>query len=578
MVYETEKRRAERQPLTIVEVVLDSCSLTYGNSPCTAPGSAGQECYNTFKTCQDPSNYAKTTKTYRFCSGHKAPVGLNAFPAVTNVSTAPTRIVPGKGLGLRASITVDLADFPHHDRGIDDYVDNRSYDTAIGTFFGKLYARNPYYQGRTLRVKTGYVTDVFDEANNFITKEYVIEKIDRNVNGSVKITAKDPLKLADNDRAQCPAASSGTLDGAITDTATSISLAAGTGSEYGSSGFVRIDDEIIEFGSRTGDVLNSLTHGAYGTTAAAHSDGDPVQLCKEFDAVNVTDIIYDLLVNYADISSSYIDTVAWDSEESKWLSANNLTTLISEPTGVATLLGELAQENLFDLFWNEKTQKIVLKSIFPDDINGEEAEYTDANHLIKDSVQVMENAKDRVSQVWIYYGVRDYAQGFTDLDNFSKLRVTADTTVESTNAYNETRVKKILSRWFDVNATAIAAQSASRLLFRLKHNVTEIKFDMDAKDGNLWTGDHFFINTLYNQTVNGASVGHRMQVVSVSEIEAGTRFKYQATSVLFTGRYAFVAPNSAPDYGSATDAQKAAMAFVASDAAGFTDGEAYKVI
>ncbi len=579
MTYATEKVKAGRQPLTIVELILDSCSATYGSTPCTATGSSGEECYNTFYTCQDTDNFTTTTKTYRFSD--RVMPGINAMPCINRVTTAPTKITPGKGLGYRASVTIELSDFPHHDRGIDDYVANRSYDTSVGTFFGKLYARNQYYQGRTLKIKTGYVASTFDETNDFITKEYVIEKIERNsANGKVKIIGKDPLKLVDNERSQCPEASSGALRVAITTSDTSLILTEGEGSGYGSSGFVRINDEIIEFGSRSTDTLTSLTRGQYGTTADAHSIDDTVQLCKEFDGVNVTDIVIDLLTNYAGVSSGYIDTDDWDDEEDVWLSFVNLTTIISEPTGVADLLVELTEENLFDLWWDEKAQTIRLKSIFPASINDTETSYDDTSHLIRSSVNVLENSKDRISQAWIYYAPRDYSQSFSEPDNFARLKIQADAIGESADAYNEKRVQKIYSRWFDSNATGIVGHAASRTLRERKKNQIEFKFNMDAKDSTLWTGDHFLINTKFNQDATGAGYAQRARVLSVAETNNGSIFSYHAQAVSFSGRYALVAPSGAPDYGSATAQQKLDMAFIADDADGFTTDstEAYKVI
>jgi len=66
MTYDTEKIKVGKQAITILELDLDACSLTYGNSPCTASGTAALKCFNTFGTCQDTANFAKTTKTFRF--------------------------------------------------------------------------------------------------------------------------------------------------------------------------------------------------------------------------------------------------------------------------------------------------------------------------------------------------------------------------------------------------------------------------------------------------------------------------------------------------------------------------------
>ena len=46
-----------REPVQIVEIRQPRCKNVYGSSPCTASGGPDVKCYNTFGTCQDPSNF-----------------------------------------------------------------------------------------------------------------------------------------------------------------------------------------------------------------------------------------------------------------------------------------------------------------------------------------------------------------------------------------------------------------------------------------------------------------------------------------------------------------------------------------
>ncbi len=115
-----------------------------------------------FISCQDQTNFSNTVKTYRFCStsGGKVPVGLDAIPCLVGINITPAVIDAGKGLGLRASCEITLRDFPHSDIRIDPYVDGRTYiPINQGSFFGKFKARNPYYNGRVMRVYSGYLAD-----------------------------------------------------------------------------------------------------------------------------------------------------------------------------------------------------------------------------------------------------------------------------------------------------------------------------------------------------------------------------------------------------------------------------------
>ena len=71
-----------------------------------------------------------------------------------------------------------------------------------------------------------------------------------------------------------------TLNGAITATATSLTLTSNTGFEASSDSsrcYVKINNEIL-FGTLSGSNINSLTRGTDNTTAAAHSNGATVEL------------------------------------------------------------------------------------------------------------------------------------------------------------------------------------------------------------------------------------------------------------------------------------------------------------
>ena len=85
-----------------------------------------------------------------------------------------------------------------------------------------------------------------------------------------------------------------TLDGAITATATSLTLTSGTGfvaSNLSSRCYVKVGNEIM-FGTISGTALSSITRGIDGTTAAAHADDVTVEfyqiLGTPLDQINKT--------------------------------------------------------------------------------------------------------------------------------------------------------------------------------------------------------------------------------------------------------------------------------------------------
>lgn len=195
------------------------------------------KCFNTRVSCQDTDNYLPELKTYRFCDPvAEASRAFDAVPSLRDVDMAPAQIDPGRSLGKRASVTLSFQDHPHHDRGIDKYYAERISGAAAadsstytpyeqGSYFGKLRARNPYYAGRALRLYTGFLPwdhtagpdaqPSESEATVLASlrrRDYLMERwTGPDADGNFRITAKDTLKLADDDRALCPAPSTGTL-------------------------------------------------------------------------------------------------------------------------------------------------------------------------------------------------------------------------------------------------------------------------------------------------------------------------------------------------------------------------------
>lgn len=585
MTFATEKVRVGRQPLVVVELDLDYCGNTYGSAPCTAAvGVTGtQKCWNTRAPCQDPDNFNRGVRTYRFCSQRSnLPVGVSMFPAIVDEPNfSPTKITPGEGLGWRAEVSVTLQDFPHHDRGIDPYVTERNYDPETrGTFFGKLLARNPYYQGRIMRVKTGYITSPWSW-DNFETRTYTIESISGpDSNGRVTIKGQDILKLADNERAQAPEPNTGKVLAAIDDVTGTLTLTpTGIGNlEYAASGTYRTGNEIGTF-TRSGDTVTLTARGLYGTVADSHDAGDLFQECLVYSTVNVVNILYGLLTDYVGISASYIDFAGeWTAEKNTYLSMHNFSNVISKPEGVKGLIEELCRDALIDMWWDEKQAKVRLKALAPPLANATVAELAEAYDLLPDSVQVKPLPEKRVSRVWVSWDRIDYTERADKAENYKQHLVNAAAVAtEGEDQYDSKSVKIILSRWI-INE-AQASTLAGRLVSRYRDTPKLVKFALDAKDSSVWTGDTKDINTRLIQDFDGANLPHRVQILQVDEVAPGHRYEYEALSLAFSGRYGFIAPNGTGDYSIESETNRNRYAFICLNTGLFSNGdEGYKII
>lgn len=563
------------------------------SSSCAAAGASGSECYNTRKTCQDVANYLKAHGLYRIAQPIEGlPVTVKMLPIIEGKPRfAPVKITPGKGLGYRAVVNIRLKDFPYHDRGIDPYVATRSYaPEEQGTYWGKFLARNPYYKGRVMRIRAGYITDPWDWAN-FQDAVFIIDEISGpDKNGYVTITGKDPLTVADDDRAQCPAPSTGVLAAGISDVAGSLTLSpTGIGnSEYPASGTGRIGSEEVTF-TRAGDVVTLTARHVNGTAADTHDAGDVFQLAKVWSAVNVIDVIDDLLNNYVDgFDTSWIPydqgisgpatgtNDEWDDEKGFYLSSADVTRTLSKPTGVNKLISELTEQFLFNIYWHETDQEVKIKAIAPPKANAAVLQFNDDSNVIADSLKLTTDEKQRVSRVWVYYNKIDNSEDGKP-ENYHNLYGGLDLPQESGDLFGNKQVQEIMADW--IPSQALAAQLAGRILARFFEPPKFVRFFIDAKDATIKPGDLFDLTTRFIQDETGAKERTRFEVLQIDEKEQGHRFEVEGMISNFNGLYGFIGPDTLGDYSSETDANRQAYAFICPDSGVFADGtNGYKII
>jgi len=582
MTFAAEKVKVGRLPAILVEMDLDECALTYGIAPCTASAGSGNECINSRQTCQDTANFDNTsTKTLQFSS--VLIPGEPYLHCVESATLAPTVINPNKGLGQRASIRIMVNDFPHHDRGIDPYIANRSYDaTAQGSYWTKFQARQRHFAGRPLRIKSGYIADPFN-ASDFQTRNYIIDSISGpDAAGRFTIGAKDVLKLADDKRAQAPIPTTGVLVADITDVATSLTVTSGTESEYTAEGdYLRIGEEVIQspVANRSSNVFSNLTRGAFNTTAEAHELGDGVQSCKYLNAVNVVDLVEDLLENYASVPTAYIVDADWDAERDNYYSSAVINTVISKPTGVTELVNQLAKQFFFQIWWNEIDQEIIFHPIVPPRNVAVINEFNDDQHLIDKSVVLAANEESRLTRVLVYYNPSNPID-IDDPENYQGIYVIIEADAESAAEYNDIRQEVILAHFVD--SEALAVQVGGRLLNRFRNVPRMLNFKLDTKDATDWTGNYIDINSARIVGEGGANKVTRFQVTSVQEVTAplpGTVYQYKAIELNFTGNYGYIGPNTLGEYSAEDDADRANYAFISPATGIFADlTTAYRII
>jgi hypothetical protein len=580
----TTPQTVGREPIQIIELDQPFCQLTYSIAPCTAAlGVTGDDkCFNGIQTCQDLENIDLSgVQTLRFVKPRSnAPKDVYLIPSLVGVSTSPTVINAGGGnkdrgaIGVRSVMTATFMDHPHSDLVVDKYQEERAYiATDRSTFWAKWLARNPFYQNKTVRVLDGYVGQALAAMQS---RTYLIESINGpDSSGRVTLRAKDVLTLADDDKAQAPAPTFGELNAAIDDVVTSIVISGHTVSEYPSGGgLIRIGDELITYTSTT-DITTTLTfngcvRGVQGSTAESHALGDRVQLCKQYTAEKVVDVVFELLTVFANVDPAFIDKATWDAEGDLWLSQFAVTTTLTDPTGVNQLLGELTEQAQFYLWWDEREKLINLRAVRP---AAATATLTDEANILANSVQITVQPKDRITQVWVFWDIKDPTQDPTQDSNYAKLEILADLDLETADRYGEAKIRKIHARWLTSDAQAI--NLTSRMLSRYKVTPRTMSVSLDAKDRDLWTGD--IAEVSHRGIVNelGEVLELRWQVISADEADSGHVIKYTLQDFSFIAdRVAFWMADAAPDFTDATVNEKDNGMWWADDDGLMSDGTA----
>ena len=579
-----------REPLTIVEIDVDFCANVYGSSPCTAALDANNpaKCFNTRKTCQDTANIDLGTLTLRFAENISGlPKGVTVFPALVSVSDRAGELnlsgldPRSTALGKRARVSVQFQDFTYHDTLTDKYQSERvsgsaqfsavGYDPASrGTFFGRLLARNPFFNGKALRVKRGFVGDALADMR---TEHYVISEWQGpSAAGRVTVVAKDVLDLARKEKSLAPVPSKGKIAADVAVDGTSLTVTpAGIGAEYSASGRVSVGREVMTF-TRVDDVLTLTGRGVDGTEASAHGEGDLAQECLHYDGETVAEVIYDLLTTYASVPTGFIDFADWESSTTTWLAGLGLTVTITRPTGVAELIGEIGQHGV-SVWWEPTAQRIKYRPVRPLEPDEAFVDLTDAASFLEGSVDSSVLDELRISSLQFWHGTIDPTDSPTSGRNFRIVEVGVGDGVN----YDEERQQEVFSRWLGPDGdSAAAGVIVDRLVSRYQESPIEITGKLDIKDRDAVTlGVLVRITSRVLQDATGATKTRIAQIKHVQQSAGALMFKAETYDVDTRFGFWMTDAVSLPDYDTATDLEKSQGAFWMDDAIGeFPDGTA----
>lgn len=558
-----------REPVQIVEIVQPLCANIFGSSPCTASGSNDTKCYNTRATCQDTANYdGSATLSLYFSSGRVSERGISGanyiIPALLSVSTSPTKVNLGganpdaKGLGNRAVCTIVLKDFPHTDRLVDPYLSGRSWDPFTrSTFWAKWMVRNQYRSNILVKVYEGYAGQALGAMQ---VREYVMESVKGPTgSGQLTIQAKDVLAKLEERKAQCPVASPGVVFTGLGATDLVLEVANAVVADYPASGYLRIDDELIQYSARalTGAVLQFTlaARGAFATVAATHELDAVVQEAVYFNAVSLDDAYNTLLTTYGGIAAGKLDTAGWATEVDTYASIFPVSRIVSEPTSVYDLVSNLQEQTNSFLWWDDRNALVRLKVIRG--INSTLDIIDDATEIIENSWQLDEFPRERVSQVWLHFDRKTAISDISSGEGFAQLALVANLDEETDALYGEPSIREIFGAW--INSAALASSTAERIATRYKDPPRRVTILLDAKDRDYDIGDVVELGHYLEVDQYGVEQRRRWTIISREEVLPGEAVKYVLQDTTDNGKLYAIADTAEGAYDHTADEDRFVM-------------------
>jgi hypothetical protein len=500
----------------------------------------------------------------------------HAIPCITGISRSPTvlNIASGKRgespLGVRSTLSVQFKEFAWDDRDGDFYVADRG-DVPLAGFWQKLVRRIGDAIGQ-LEARH-YIWYEGQDLSEAVVTRFDVRNLVANKAGA-SMSCDDPLQRIEARKAQFPRATGALLQSSINATqATGIAVAF-IGSEisraYGNTGsrrYLRIGREIILYTgwTETGGVytLTGVERAALGTEAREARAGDAVQRVGRYERIRLYRVALDLMQNHATVPGSLIDVDGWEDEGGTFLPTLLTDATVPDPVDVNTLVGELSRDGLFNLWWDERAQKIKMQAVRPPIPGQAVTQITQAGNIMR--AQFERRPDDRITRTVIRFNPRDPFSSAPENYQVANLRIEPD----SENAFQADgtiRERAVNSRW--INTLSNARLVSAGLLGRLSVTPEYATLTMDAKDAGLGVASFIDLSTPDYVDDFGNPLFSRWEVISWDHDYPSATVTVKMQKSPYVGRFAVIMENDAPDYEDATEAEREVGCWMADETTG----------
>ncbi|MBI5343972.1 MAG: hypothetical protein HZB83_01305, partial [Deltaproteobacteria bacterium] len=231
---------------------------------------------------------------------------------------------------------------------------------------------------------------------------------------------------------------------------------------------------------------------------------------------------------------------------------------VSEPTKLSTLYFEIV--DLLDCkSWVGEDLKITVRRNMPNEPGRTYKELTDETNIVHDSARVDLNHASRLTRVLVYWDKTAVGK-LDDPASYNRLDLALDTDAEGVNEYNDQQEKKFFCRWLRTGylqeepLAQFMKDFSLRQVWRQRDAMPIVSLDVELKDSEVKTGEYLKLTTDELLNADGAFLS-RALFQAVKRDFKGAKISINLIRVP-ERKIDFIAPDTAPDWASATEADK----------------------
>jgi hypothetical protein len=231
------------------------------------------------------------------------------------------------------------------------------------------------------------------------------------------------------------------------------------------------------------------------------------------------------------------------------------------------------RDGMFSIWWDERAQEIkLLANRQPTETP---IELNERNAIVSSAIK--RTPDDRRTRVTIYYDRRDPTESLTESRNYRQQRIRIDAEAES-DFYADGTVRNLI--WYspllrtDLNAILVQAS----FLQRYRETPRYMELRLAEKDATIAVGDVVSVTSYDEIDTLGNPVTEPWQVIEWEELEPGFSYRILVQSFILFERPSFIMENTAPDFATATDAEKENACYITENTGLMPDGTTGYVI